>query len=165
MLAGSNATTTLLLSSKNDEVSTFTYEVAGTNLDIDFIVWKEHPIERDALARALLASKLRIWNRLRDHGNDWLAAEDDPFLTTIPDKCYIRIDSARAPNGRRLMTYQTLLSIFEGFWQVLYLQRDEKEASMRFKVAGIIAGHGATSTTEIKPPKLVQNYREAVVKL
>ena len=36
---------------------------------------------------------------------------------------------------------------------------------MRFKVAEIIAGHGATSATEIKPSNPIQNDRGAVIKI
>lgn len=160
MLAHSNATA-LLLSSSNDDVSFYTYEVAGSDMEIDFIIWNDRRIEREALARGLLNGKLRVWQRLRDEGNDWLTANDDPFTVVIPEKCYIRIDSRKAPNGRRLMTYQTLLSVFDGLWDVLYIRKVEKEASIRFEVAGIVAGHGATSATKIKPRADVQNDTEA----
>ena len=135
-----------------------------TNLDIDFILWVEKPINRDALARTLLIGKVRVLERLRDEGDDWLTAEDDPFEVSMPERCYLRIDSAKASDGRRLMTYQTLWNVFQGLWEVLFLGKEEKEGSLRIKVANIIAGHGAISAKEIKRSPAIQNHREASVK-
>ena len=120
-----------------------TYDVYGTNVAVEFILYLKNPIDRQALGRAIQTGKQRLWNRLKEEGDDWLAGEDDPFISTTAKECWIRVDSVKGPGGRSRLTYRTLLAVFEAFWNVLYLLRNEKEGSMRIKVAEILAGYAA----------------------
>ena len=118
---------------------------------VEFILFLENPIDRHALGLAIYTGKKRLWDRLDEEGDDWLAGEDDPFISTTAEKCWIRVDSAKGPGGRSRMTYRTLLAVFEAFWNVLYLLRNEKEASMRIKVADIVAGYAGVRVSSPGP--------------
>ncbi len=128
------------------------YEVIGTNVAIDFILFLDKPMQHHPLGLVLLRGKRWLEERLNEKGDDWLAVEDDPFVSTVVHECWLRIDSVRAPNGRSRMTYKTLLSVFDGLWNVLYLLRNNSGGSIRIKVADILAGHGAIS---VEPPETV----------
>jgi len=130
----------------------FSYEVLGTNVAIDFILFLDKPIEHHSLGVAILNGKRWIEQRLGEKGDDWLAPEDEPIVSTVLHECWLRIDSKKAPNGRSHLTYKTVLSVFNGFWNVLYSLRNNYAASMRIKVADILAGYGAIS---VEPPELV----------
>ncbi|KAL8953163.1 MAG: hypothetical protein Q9222_000984 [Ikaeria aurantiellina] len=147
-ISAENATT---LSSKaiglpspaNPETRVFTYDVFETDVSIDFILFLRHPLERQALGAAIYSGRRWLYNRIDEEGDDWVQDEDDPFVSTVPGRCYIRVDSLKTNTVRRRLTYRTLLTVFDGLWQALYLGRQEQELSMRIKVAGLIAGHGA----------------------
>lgn len=128
----------------------FHYEVLGTNVVIDFILFLDKPMQHHPIGVALLNAKRWLEDRLKEKGDDWLAVEDEPFVTTVLHGCWLRIDSIRAPNGRSRMTYRTLQSVFDGLWNVLYLLRNNSAGSIRIKVANILAGHGAVS---VEPPE------------
>ena len=129
-------------------------------MEVDFILNLENPIDRQALGLAIYTGKQRIRDRLEEEGDDWLAGEDDPFISTTAGKCWIRVDSAKSPDGRSRMTYRTLLAVFEAFWNVLYLLRDEKEASMRIKVANIVSGFAAARVSGPEPSAISTSRKE-----
>ena len=146
----------LSLPSTDEDVRVFTHEVLGTDVAIEFILYLHHPVERRALGETLLGGKAWLRRRLKDHGDDWLAADDDPYISAVAGRCYVRIDGDKAPNGRSRLTYKTLLRVYEGYWNALYLARNEFEGSMRITVANQLAGYGVvrvkdpTITTAVK---------------
>lgn len=109
---------------------------------IEFVLYLERPVERHALARALLNGKIKIQDHLNAYGDSWLEAEDDPYISASPEECYIRVEATVAPSGRTRMTYRTLLRIYDAYWTVLYLSRMENEGTMRITVADQVAGYG-----------------------
>ncbi|KAI4190615.1 MAG: hypothetical protein LQ348_003629 [Seirophora lacunosa] len=100
----------------------------------------ENPIDRRAMGAAILSALQWIRERLRDKGDDWLDHEDDPFLSTVVGRCYIQIVTTKTETGRSRMTYRTLLTVFEGIWNALYVERLTMEACSRIHVAGLLAG-------------------------
>lgn len=137
----SNATN--LVSALRADAEVFSYEILGTDVSMDVVLFLHHPIERAALGAAIFSARRWLQNRLEEKGDDWLSDEDDPYVSTVPGKCYIRMDSKKTATGRSSMTYRTLLSVFEGLWGAIYLERQELELSLRVNVAGQLAGYGA----------------------
>ena len=110
---------------------------------MDVVLFIHHPIERAALGAAIFSGRRWLEGRLDEKGDDWLSDQDDPYVSVVPGKCYIRLDSKKTASGRSSMTYRTLLSVFEGLWAAIYLEGREFELSMRIHVAGQLAGYGA----------------------
>jgi len=135
----------------------FNYEVHGTNVAIDFILFLDKPIQHHPMGLAILKGKRWIEQRLIEKGDDWLAAKDEPFVSTVLHECWLRFDSKKAPDGRSRLTYKTLLSVFDGLWNVLYLLRNNSAGSMRIKVANLLAGFGAIS---VEPPETITAEKE-----
>ncbi|KAL8702862.1 MAG: hypothetical protein Q9201_003975, partial [Fulgogasparrea decipioides] len=152
-----NTTSPLLTSSRND-VRVFAYDVPGTNVALNFILFVDRPIDRLGLTIAIESGHRWLRRRLDEKGDDWLAPEDDPFISLSRGKCYLRIDSVKAPSGRSRLTYRTLLAVYEGYYEAFISHRNEIEGSIRIKVADIIAGHGAAS---IKLPEMPATKEEA----
>ena len=125
------------------DAEVFSYDVLGTDVSIDVVLFIHHPIERAALGAAIFTGRRWLESRLEEKGDDWLSDEDDPYLSAVLGRCYIRIDSKKNASGRANMTYRTLLSVFEGLWAAIYLERREQELSLRIQVAGQLAGYGA----------------------
>ncbi|KAI4167197.1 MAG: hypothetical protein LQ343_007409 [Gyalolechia ehrenbergii] len=136
------------LAPTNFEVREFTYEVPGTNTALDFIVFLDSPVEHQALGAAILSPIQWINKRIRDRGDGWLDHEDDPFESTVSGRCFIQIVSKKTNTGRSRMTYRTLLSVFEGMWNVLYASRQDLESCLRIRVAGLLAGFGTIRVEE-----------------
>lgn len=130
----------------------FKYDVHGTNVAIDFILFLDKPIEHHPIGLAILQGKNFVEQRLSEKGDDWLAKEDEPIVSTVLHECWLRIDSKRTPDGRSRLTYKTLLAVFDGLWNVLYLLRNDSAGSMRIKVADLLAGYGAIA---VEPPETI----------
>ncbi|KAL8659918.1 MAG: hypothetical protein Q9202_006899 [Teloschistes flavicans] len=135
----------------DDEHITLDYRVPYSNIDIDFILWIDKPVDRQSLELAILSGQRFIRNRIISQGEDWIQPEDDPFVSVIPDEIWLRNDSSKTYGGRRRMTYTTLLRVYEAYWRVLFYGKRNCEASMQIKVANVIAGHAALSTKAPDP--------------
>ncbi len=129
------------------------YNVPQTNIGIDFIIFLENPIERQPMGAALLSGIRSIRDRLREKGDDWLAKEDDPFVSSVPGRCFIQIVTKKMSTGRSRMTYRTLLRVLEGMWAVLYAGGLDMESCLRIHVAGLLAGFGSVRV-EPRPREL-----------
>lgn len=137
------------MSALRADAEVFSYEIPGTDISIDVVLFIYHPIERAALGAAIFSGRRWLEGRLGEKGDDWLNDEDDPYLSAVPGRCYIRMDSKKTPSGRSSMTYRTLLSVFEGLWAVIYLERRDYELSLRIHVAGQLAGYGAIRIRDV----------------
>ena len=137
-------------------VRTLTYEVPMTNIAIDFALYDNHPLDRDALRLAIHSGQQWLRAHLAAHGDDWLAPTHNPFTSSIHGQCYIRVISLKAPNGRSLMTYKTVLAIYDAYAEVFVEQGNEVEGVMRMIVANIIVGHGLV-TAENPVPDFIKN--------
>lgn len=146
-----NATWSLQAHLDDDEHITLDYRVPYSNIDIDFILWIDKPVDRQSLELAILSGQRSIRNRIISQGEDWIQPEDDPFVSVIPDEIWLRNDSSKTYGGRRRMTYTTLLRVYEAYWRVLFYGKRNCEASMQIKVANVIAGHAALSTKAPDP--------------
>ncbi|KAL8835313.1 MAG: hypothetical protein Q9170_003368 [Blastenia crenularia] len=133
---------------QNSHVREFPYDVPGTNTVLDFVVFLENPIERQALEVTILRAIQWILNRL-DKGDSWLDKKDDPFVSAVPGRCYIQIMSKKTSTGRSRMTYRTLLSVFKGLWHALYIPRLDFETCLRIQVAGLLAGFGFVRVEDV----------------
>ncbi|KAG6999210.1 hypothetical protein G7Y79_00036g071660 [Physcia stellaris] len=140
---------TNLLSALRTDAEVFSYEILGTDVSMDVVLFIHHPVERAALGAAIFSGRRWLETRLQEKGDDWLSDEDDPYLSIVPERCYIRVDSKKTRSGRSSMTYRTLLSVFEGLWAVIYLGRRDYELSLRIHVAGQLAGYGAIRIREV----------------
>lgn len=120
-------------------------------MEIDFLLFEDKPIDRPALGLAIFTGKQYLKNRLEKQGDDWLADEDDPFISVQPGLCWIRNDAAKTSSGRSRMTYRTLLTVYEAYWNVLFLSRNERESSMRIHVAGQLSGYAAVTINDPAP--------------
>ncbi|KAL9589713.1 MAG: hypothetical protein Q9203_001484 [Teloschistes exilis] len=129
-LAASNITWPLQ-AHLDDEHDTFVYKIPYSNIDVDFIIWLEKPVDRQSLGLAILSGQRYIRNRIISQGEGWIQAEDDPFLSIIPDHIWLRNDSAKTSSGRSKMTYVTLLRVYEAYMKVLYEGKMCLEASMQ----------------------------------
>lgn len=130
----------------------FNYEIPGTNIAVDFILFLDKPIHHHPMGLAIRNARRWVDKRLKEKGDDWLAAEDEPVVFNVQHGCWLQIDSKKAPDGRSFLTYRTLRAVFEGFWNVLYLLRNDHAGSMRIKVANTLAGFGAIS---VEPPRTI----------
>ncbi|KAL9583693.1 MAG: hypothetical protein Q9212_002559 [Teloschistes hypoglaucus] len=128
-----------------DDYDTFLYRIPYSNIDISFIVWLKKPVDHQSLGLAILSGQRYIRNRIISQGERWLQAEDDPFVSIIPDQIWLRNDSAKTSSGRCKMTYVTLLRVYEAYMTVLYEGKRSLEASMQVRVANVVAGHAALS--------------------
>ena len=122
-----------------------------TNLAIDFALYDDHPLNLDALRLAISSGQRWLGDRLVLHGNDWLSPTDNPFTSSIHGRCFIRIDSLKAPGGRSRMTYRTVLDIYDAYEEVFIAQGNAAEGAVRMSVAGIIVGHGAVTVEDPAP--------------
>ena len=113
-----------------------------TNIEIDFALYDDHPLDREALWLAISSGQEWLREYLAAHGDGGLAPAANPFTSSIHGQCFLRIDSLKAPNGRARMTYKTVLAIYGAYAEVLFEEGNEAEGSMRMSVAGIVAGHG-----------------------
>lgn len=95
------------------------------------------------MGAALLSGMHWIRNRLLNKGDDWLDKEDDPFVSSVPGRCFIQIVTKKMDTGRSRMTYRTLLRVLEGMWAVLYAGGLDLESCLRIHVAGLLAGFGS----------------------
>ncbi|KAL8779382.1 MAG: hypothetical protein Q9194_001479 [Teloschistes cf. exilis] len=130
----------------DDEHDTFVYKIPYSNIDVDFIIWLEKPVDRQSLGLAILSGQRYIRNRIISQGEGWIQAEDDPFLSIIPDHIWLRNDSAKTSSGRSKMTYVTLLRVYEAYMKVLYEGKMCLEASMQSTRLGNFYDHqGADS--------------------
>lgn len=130
---------------------TFTYEVPMTNIAVDFALYDDHPLDRVALGLAIKTSQRWLRAHLAAHGDDWLSPTDNPFISFIIEKCFLRIDSLKAPNGRSRMTYRTVIAIYDAYTEVFLEQGNAVEGAMRMSVAGIIVGHGIITVNNPVP--------------
>ena len=130
---------------------TFTYEVPMTNIEIDFALYDDHPLDREALWLAINSGQQWLREYLAAHGDGWLSPTANPFTSSIHGQCFVRIDSLKAPNGRLRMTYKTVLAIYEAYAVVLFEQGNEAEGAMRMRVAGIVVGHGSVTVNNPVP--------------
>ncbi|KAI4173450.1 MAG: hypothetical protein LQ343_002983 [Gyalolechia ehrenbergii] len=138
----SNRTNSTLTPTNAPEIRILHYNVPETNVDMDFILFLDQPIDDSAFGLAIRQGILRIRDRLVSQGDAWLTRDDDPYLSTVPGECTVRIDSLKTATGRSSMTYRTLLAAFVGLWNRLYVERQEWEVSLRIQVAGLMAGYG-----------------------
>ncbi|KAL8737570.1 MAG: hypothetical protein Q9181_001548 [Wetmoreana brouardii] len=145
-------TTSPLLTSSRNGFRVFAIDVPGTNVALEFILFEHRPINRLALKLAIETGHQWLEKRLIEKGDDWLAPDDDPFISFMMGKCVLRIDSVKAPSGRSRLTYRTLLSVYEGYHVAFISERNERQGTIRIKVADIIAGHGSASTEHPKMP-------------
>lgn len=130
------------------------YEVPHTNIDIDILLFLRDPMDREALGLTLRHGISWTQARIENQGDAWLAKDDDPFYSTAQGKCFIRIDAQKTASGRSMMTYKTLLAVFLGLWNALFLTREEWAVSFRFQVAGMTAGHGAIADHSLIGPAI-----------
>ncbi|KAL9630300.1 MAG: hypothetical protein Q9204_004792 [Flavoplaca sp. TL-2023a] len=140
----------------NEEVRLIHYSLPHTNIDLDILLFLEDPLSRPALGRTIHQAISRAQARLDILGDDWLSGSDDPFLVTntVSGKCFLRIES-RKESGRSRMTYKTLVGVFLGLWNVLYMEHEAWAVSLRVMVAGVVAGHGAIADHELLGPGIV----------
>ena len=78
-------------------------------------------------------------------GNRWLDVDDDPYQVDDrrTGKCMIGMKSIHvgATNGERL-TYQGVLDVMQGLWDVLYLGRNDYSAIYQIKNGTLEVGNG-----------------------
>ena len=127
---------------------TFTYEVPMTNIAVEFALFDDHPLDGVAVQKAINSGQHRLLAHLATHGDEWLLATDNPFISFIHEKCFIRIDSLKSPNGRLRMTYRTVLAIYVAYAEVFIQQGNDVEGVMRMSVADIIVGHGIVAVND-----------------
>ncbi|KAL9002127.1 MAG: hypothetical protein Q9188_004929 [Gyalolechia gomerana] len=137
-----NRTNSTLTPTNAPEIRVLHYNVPESNVDMEFVLFLDHPMDDSAFGLALRQGIVRIRDRLVIQGDDWLTRDDDPFLSIVPGECSIWIDSLKTATGRSSMTYKTLLAAFVGLWNRLYVERQEWEVSFRIQVAGLTAGYG-----------------------
>lgn len=135
----------------DDEHDTFVYRIPYSNIDVDFIIWLKKPVDRQSLGLAILSGQRYIRNHIISQGEGWIQAEDDPFVSIIPDHIWLRNDCAKTSSGRSKMTYVTLLRVYEAYMKVLYDGKMCLEASMQVRVANVVAGHAALSVRAPDP--------------
>lgn len=135
-----------------EDVRIVHYQVPHTNIDIDILLFLLDPMDREALGLTLRHGISWTQARIENQGDAWLAKDDDPFYSTAQGKCFIRIDAQKTASGRSMMTYKTLLAVFLGLWNALFLTREEWAVSFRFQVAGMTAGHGAIADHSLIGP-------------
>ena len=122
-----------------------------SNIAVEFRLYDDRAIDRVALGLAIKTSQRWLRAHLAAHGDDWLSPTDNPFISYIIDKCFLRMDSLKAPNGRLRMTYRTVLAIYEAYAEVFLEQGNAVESAMRMSVADIIVGHGVVAVTNPAP--------------
>ncbi|KAL9594807.1 MAG: hypothetical protein Q9219_006821 [cf. Caloplaca sp. 3 TL-2023] len=127
------------------EVLELPYDIPHTDISLIILLFINEPVERQALGAAIYSGRRWIARQIKEQGGGWLDDSDNPYVSTVPERCFIRIDSKKTEAGRAKMTYWTLLKVLEAMWTVLYLERRERELSMRIDVAGIVAGYGRVS--------------------
>ncbi|KAI4194617.1 MAG: hypothetical protein LQ350_007672 [Teloschistes chrysophthalmus] len=110
-----NNATWPLQKSLEDEYDTFIYNIPYSNIDVDFIVWLKKPVDRQSLGLAILSGQRYLRNRIITGGERWIQAEDDPFVSIIPNHIWLRNDSTKTASGRTKMTYVTLLRVYEAY--------------------------------------------------
>lgn len=124
---------------------------------IDFIFDLDEPLDREALRDALLTGRHWLERRLRDQGDNWLSKDDDPFVSRVPNKCWIRVDSKKTPSGRACMTYKTLLHVYEGLNTAMISLRNNFEGTMRIQVADQLSGHGTFAVKDSRTSAITEN--------
>ncbi|KAL8794093.1 MAG: hypothetical protein Q9195_003278 [Heterodermia aff. obscurata] len=130
---------------------TFAYDIPMTNIAIEFALFDDHPLNRMALQQTINSGQRWLRAYLEAHGDSWLASKDNPLVSLIPDQCFIRIDSLKAPNGRARMTYKTVLAVYDAFEEIFIEQGNEVEGAMRMSVTDIIVGHGIVTIKNPAP--------------
>ncbi|KAI4086087.1 MAG: hypothetical protein LQ344_007865 [Seirophora lacunosa] len=113
------------------------YTVPETNVDLEFILFLRDPVDPPAFKQAIWQGVAAVRDHIIDHGDGWLVlGRDDPYYSTVPGRCVVKIDSRKTESGRSSLTYKTLLAAFVGLWNRLYVEGEEWEGAGVVRVGG-----------------------------
>ncbi|KAL9028648.1 MAG: hypothetical protein Q9180_007133 [Flavoplaca navasiana] len=123
----------------------YRYHVPDSPIFLLLIVHELHPIERPALFRTIFNAQHALRRQLSTEGNRWLDPDDDPYQVDDKrtGKCMIGMKSIRpgSKDGERL-TYQGVLDVMQGLWDVLYLGRNGYNTVYQVKNGSVVVANG-----------------------
>lgn len=102
-------------------------------------------MDRRALGNTIQRGQQSRRAYLSNHANTWLDKEDDPFRIDYlrTGKCAIRIESVKVGGpGNQRMTYQGVLDVLQGLWDILFIGRRDYESVFEVKNGSTMVGWG-----------------------
>ncbi|KAI4166563.1 MAG: hypothetical protein LQ343_007944 [Gyalolechia ehrenbergii] len=122
------------------------YPIPSSPITISLFLDPTHPIPRPALGHTILRGQQSLRAYLSTHPDNWLAPHEwDPFEVDYlrTGKCFIGLQSLKVGGpGKERLTYNGVLDVLGGLWDVLYLGRREWGTFLEVRNGTVVVGRG-----------------------